>query len=585
MDAVEEIKQRISIEDVVSEYVELKKSGRNFKGLSPFTPERTPSFMVSPEKQIWHDFSSGRGGDMFKFVMEMEGLDFRGALEFLARKSGVDLAMYSKGDGSVRKKKDSAHRALTMAVKYYQLSLMHKPSALEYVTKKRKLGRKIITDFMIGYSPNTGHALYDALIKKDISEQDMKLAGLITDRYGKPQDMFRGRIMIPLLDGQGNPLGFTARLLESDDNSPKYINTAQTILYDKSRHVFGLHAAKDSIRTKDFAVIVEGNMDVISSHQAGYTNVIATAGTAITTHQIKALQRFTSDIRLCFDQDNAGINAAERAIDVAQSIGVQLSIISLPEGKDPDELIQKDPLLWEKAIHSPQYAIDWLIDRYKARYDLSTVTGKKHFSDAIAKVLNKISDSVEKDHYIQILAKITEVSESAIANKLQIIASGEKSTLKKPKMADTPATPDQDGYQDQLLSLLVMFPITRRFLETTDSAIFVFSTPERQRVFEYVSQNPHVTFTDTLPEDLKDVEDYVKILLLQAEELYAVGFDSNERLRELQDLIEKLKTKYLNMQRKLVSEQIKLAEESGDEARVKELLHEFNDLIKKGHVT
>jgi DNA primase len=582
MDAVEEIKQRLSVEDVVSEYVELKRSGRNYKGLSPFSSERTPSFMVSPEKQIWHDFSSGRGGDMFSFVMEMEGLDFRGALEHLARKAGVDLSLYDKGDGGVRKKKDKAHTALSMAVRYYQQSLLKNDIALEYVIKQRKLRRQTIADFGIGYSPNNGSALVDALTKKGIAVDDMKLAGLVTDRYGKTTDMFRGRIMIPLLDAQGNPLGFTARVLHSDDTGPKYINTPQTILYDKSRHVFGLHVAKEAIRTAGFVVIVEGNMDVISTHQAGYKNVVATAGTAMTTHQLKSLQRLTQDIRLCFDQDKAGIAAAERAIDVAQSVGVQLQIISLPEGKDPDELIQKSSALWEEAIHTPTYAVDWLIERYREQYDVTTANGKRKFSDALARIVNRLQDSVEKDHYIQQLARVAEVSESAIKTKLSVMESGEKATLKKRKTEAVESTTDNDAYQDQLLSLLVMFPITRRFLETADTTFIVFSTPERQRVFEYVIQNPHVTITDSIPEDLKDVEDYVKILLLKAEELYAVGFDANERLRELQDLIEKLKTKYLVSQRQQLSEQIKEAEDAGDDVKVSQLLEEFNQLLKKG---
>ena len=583
MDAVEEVKQRLSIEDVVAEYVELKRSGRNFKGLSPFTSERTPSFIVSPEKQIWHDFSSGRGGDMFSFIMEMEGVDFRGSLEILARRAGVDLSLYDKGDGGgMRKKKDAAQAALTMAVRYYQQSLLHSPSALSYVTDTRALRRQTIADFGIGYAPNTGTALVDALTKKGVSVHDMKLAGLANDRYGKVNDMFRGRIVIPLYDAQGNPLGFTARILHKEDSGPKYINTPQTILYDKSRHVFGLHAAKEAIRTSGFVVIVEGNMDVISTHQAGYKNVVATAGTAMTGFQIKALQRLTTDIRLCFDQDAAGVAAAERAIDVAQAAGVQLSIVSLPEGKDPDELIQKNVALWEEAIYSPVYAVDWLIDRYKEQFDITSASGKRKFSDALAHIVNSLHDSVEKDHYIKVLAEIAGVSESAIKTKLAVMASGEKASLKKRKNDAPTLGHDQEAYQDQLLSLLVMFPITRRFLETADTTYFVFSTPERQRVFEYVSQNPHVTITDSIPDDLKDVEDYVKILLLKAEELYAVGFDANERLRELQDLIEKLKSKYFVSQRQLLSAQIKQAEEAGDEEKVNTLLEQFNQLLKKG---
>ena len=581
MDAVEDIKQRLSIEDVIAEYVELKRSGRNYKGLSPFTSERTPSFMVSPEKQIWHDFSSGRGGDMFTFVMEVEGLDFKGALEYLARKAGVDLGLYEKGTGTARKKKDAAQAALALAMRYYQQCLLKNQQALDYVTKQRQLRRQTIADFAIGYSPNTGHALADALQKKDITTATLRSAGLTTDRYGRVSDMFRGRIMIPLLDAQGAPVGFTARLLDANDNGPKYINTPQTLLYDKSRHVFGLHAAKDAIRTAGYAVIVEGNMDVISAHQAGYKNIVATAGTAMTTYQLKALQRLTNDIRLCFDQDAAGIAAAERAIDIAQGVGVQLGIVSLPSGKDPDELIKKDVGLWESAIVNPEYAVDWLIARYSEKYDIKTVAGKKHFSDALTRVVGRLKDPVEQDHYITVLAKIAEVSPAAIRTKLHVMVADTQTPLKQPKVALETANQYQDDYQDRLLALLVLFPLTRRFLETADTSVFVFNSPERQRVFEYVSQNPHATISEAVPEDLKDVEDYVKILVLKAEELYAVGFDANERLRELQDLIIKLKTKYFTQRRQELSERIKQAESAGDETLVNELLAEFNTVLKK----
>ncbi|MCU0667205.1 MAG: DNA primase [Patescibacteria group bacterium] len=580
MDAVEDIKQKLSIEDVIADYLELKRSGRNFKALSPFSSERTPSFMVSPEKQIWHDFSSGKGGDIFGFVMEVEGVDFKGALDILARKAGVDLSLYKKGDNSARKNKDNTTAALQLAVKYYQQSLLKHKQALLYVTKTRHLGRKTITDFGIGYAPNTGNALVGVLQKKDISNETMKMAGLVSERYNQPKDMFRGRVMIPLYDAQGLPIGFTARLLEKDDNQPKYINTPQTILYDKSRHIFGLHLAKESIRTSGFVVIVEGNMDVISSHQAGFRNVVATAGTALTSYQLKALQRFTNDIRLCFDQDKAGIAAAERAIDVAQGVGVQLTIISLPAGKDPDDLISLNTSLWEEAINTPQYAVDWLIDRYKEIYDLTTANGKKQFSDILATMVSRLQDSVERDHYIQLLSKITGVSREAITSKIEMISKNK--THKYKSLSSVSVTkPDPDLYQDQLLALLVSYSITRRVLETSDTSDMVFSTPERQRIFQYINENPHTTITNDIPEDLKDVEDYAKILLLKAEELYA-GFDANEKLRELQVLIEKLKTKHIQTKKIELSESIRAAEEAGDDKRVAKLLEEYNQLLRKG---
>lgn len=580
MDAVEDIKGRLSIEDVVGEYVELKRAGRNFKGLSPFNSERSPSFMVSPEKQIWHDFSSGKGGNMFSFVMEMEGVDFRGALEILARKAGIDLSLYQKGDGKARQQKDKVLEVVELATKYYQQTLLKNQEALDYVIKKRRFNKQTLTDFRLGYAPNGGTALVDFLKMRGFDETTIKLAGLAANRYRGLGDMFRGRVMIPLADAQGGSIGFTARILADDPNAPKYINTPQTLLYDKGRHVFGLHLAKDAIRQAGFVVVVEGNLDVIASHQAGYANVVATAGTALTPHHLKTLQRFTNDIRLSFDQDRAGIAAAERAIAVAQGVGVQLSIITVTGGKDPDELIQKDPLLWEHALHNPQYAVDWLIERYSHEYDITTASGKRAFSDVLLQTIARLEDSVEQDHYLLKLAEMSEVSEAAMRSKLKTAKEGPTTPRKQVKTNQ----PEHSGtdpaiYQDQLLCLLVAYPSTRRLLET-ESQRLVFSTPERQRVYEYVESNPHTSLGDSIPEDLKDVEDYVKILLFKAEELYN-SFDANERLRELRDLINKLTRKYQEEQKQALTEAIRAAETIGDDAMVAELLDQFNTLLKK----
>ncbi|HUC88381.1 MAG TPA: DNA primase, partial [Candidatus Binatia bacterium] len=366
MDAVEEIKNRLAIEEVIGEYVELKRSGRNWKGLSPFSSERTPSFVVSPEKQIWHDFSSGKGGNLFSFVMEMEGLTFKEALELLARKAGVDLEQYqtsgySKGNQEL---KTRLYAALELSTKFYQAQFKNNPSALEYVLGKRGFTKDTALQWRIGYSPNGGTALVDFLKQRKFSDDEIRRAGLSSRRYRGEGDMFRGRLMIPLADSQGQVIGFTARILVDDPEAPKYINTPQTLLYDKSRHVFGLHFAKEAIRREGYVVIAEGNLDVIASYQAGVRQIVATAGTALTEPHLKTLGRFTDDIRLCFDNDKAGISATERAIPIASKVGVSLSIISLPGAKDPDELIQQDAASWRASIASPQYALDWLIERH-----------------------------------------------------------------------------------------------------------------------------------------------------------------------------------------------------------------------------
>lgn len=579
MDAIEEIKSRLSIEDVIGDFMELKRAGRNFRGSSPFNSEKTPSFMVSPDKQIWHDFSSGKGGNMFSFIMEVEGLDFKGALELLARKAGVDLSEYRGSNGDYQKKKDKILQALELATKYYQQSFLKSNQAIDYVIKQRGYTRETLTGFRIGYAPNTGTALVDFLQKRGVSEEICQKAGLLIKGYRGKADMFRGRLMIPLADQHGQTIGFTARLLENDEKAPKYINTPATIVYDKSRHIFGLNLAKDAIRQTGFVVIVEGNLDVMASHQVGVKNVVATAGTALTTEQLKIIQRFTSDIRLCFDQDDAGIKAAERSISVAQSVGVQLSIVTIKGAKDPDELIKKDAEKWTQYINEQKYAVDWLIEKYSQQYDIKTALGKKQFTDITLATITKLQDEVQKEHYYKKLAEITDVSIGAIIQKSQELAT--KPVFHKKSKINLEVEQGQDRYiyEDQLLSLLVAYQTTRRLMQTNPGGLF-FHSPERQRVYEYLEANPQSTITTDIPEDLKDVEDYVKILIFKAEELYT-KFDANERLRELRDLILKLTKNNEKEQKQQLTHQIKLAEEQGDADAVNKLLEQYNNLIKK----
>jgi DNA primase len=582
MDAVEEIKSRLSVEEVVGDYIELKRSGRNFKGLSPFSAEKTPSFMVSPEKQIWHDFSSGRGGNIFSFVMEMDGVDFKTALETLARKAGVDLSEFSEKRGTYQKTKDEMIKATELAAKYYQHSLLGNKQALDYAVKVRGLNKQTIVDFKIGYSPSEGHALAHFLTKRSVDSSIAKKAGLIINTYKGPRDMFRGRLMVALADISGNIIGFTARQIQDEPNSPKYINTPATAIYDKSRHIFGLNLAKEAIRQTGFVVIVEGNLDVITSHQYGIKNVVATAGTALTKDQIKILLRFTPDIRLCFDQDKAGINAAERSIAVAQGAGVQISIITIEGAKDPDELIKKDLESWQVSIEKPQYSIDWLIDRYMNQFDINTANGKKRFTDSLLQTINKLEDPIEKEHYYKKLSQITEVSLDAVKQKSTEQRFGAEQK-KAPKKSDFSSTDiDKFAYEDQLLSLLVSNPTTRRLMETEKGGL-VFHTPERQRVYEYLETNPQVSLTPEIPEDLKDVEDYVKILVFTAENpVDSIKRDSNDRLRELKDLVKKLKIDNKKEKINKLTKRQKELQENGEIDAALLLTEQIRDILKEG---
>ena len=573
MDAVTDIKDRLSIEDVVSEYVQLKRAGRNFKGLSPFANEKTPSFMVSPEKQIWHDFSSGKGGDVFGFIMEVEGLDFKAALELLARKAGVDLSQYrtsttTTSDSS--KIKSRLYALLDASATFYQRQLTQHTEALTYVRTKRNFSKQTILDFRLGYSPSGGKDLTTYLLNKSFTVEEMKKAGLVSVRGRDVFDMFRGRIMVPLCDAQGQVVGFTARQLKQDDNSPKYINTPATLLYDKGRQAYGLHLAKDAIRKSSFVVIVEGNLDVIASHQAGVKNVVATAGTAMTVHHLKMLKRFTGDIRLCFDGDSAGQNAAERAIDLAAEAGVTLQMISLPQAKDPDELINQDPQLWQNAIQSPQYVIDWLIERYESHLDITTAIGKRQLSDAVLRLIARIQDPVEQDHYMQVLAKKIGVSVEALHKKLASTRKPESKKLKQTRVQQTDkGQQERIKLEQHLLAMVYARPQLAGVLVGLPTDIFI--QDGAQAIGGALQQGIDLT---TQANILKKHAEYVKMLVLLSEELYQ-NPDDTELQYQLEQLIARLVTEYVKNKKQALRQNLQ-----DEDTAVLQQMKELDDLAK-----
>jgi DNA primase len=360
------------------------------------------------------------------------------------------------------------------------------------------------------------------MVSKGFTAKEIKDAGLSAQRYRGLGDMFRGRLMIPLHDAQGRVIGFTARLLEDIKDAPKYINTPQTMLYDKSRHVYGLHLAKEAIRKTQYAVLAEGNLDVIQSHQAGVRNVVATAGTALTEQHLKVLSKFTGDIRLSFDADKAGINATERAIPIASKVGVSLSIITIPSGKDPDELIKQDPLAWQEAIEKNKYALDWLIDRYKKELDIKSAEGKRKFSDILLPVVRQLQDSVERDHYLVELAKTIGVSKEALTDKYQ-----KTTKAPAPRRQQKTFTPQQVDKQtaeylrrqNRLMALTLMQPSLRKYLDVIEPDML--REEQAQKLLKFLKANPG--FTGSEPElvaKLKQISDYAKILTVAYEELY-----------------------------------------------------------------
>lgn len=573
MDAKEEIRSRLNIEDVIGEYVELKRAGRSYKGLSPFTGEKTPSFFVSPEKNIWHDFSSNKGGDVFAFVMEAEGMDFCQAMEFLARKAGVDLSEYQ----SAGAKKRSAYKkrllaANELAARYFQQSLLRSQQAIEYVFKQRGLSRQTVQDFQIGYAPDSGTALLAALEKRGFTKREINDAGLL-NRYGK--DLFRGRMMIPLMDQGGQVIGFTGRIIGNVPNAPKYLNTPQTLLYDKGRHIFALSQAKEAIRKSGFVVMVEGNLDVVSSHQAGVAQTVATAGTSMTENHLKAVKRLTSDVRLCYDSDKAGVAATERAIELASHEGVELTIISLPDGaKDPDELIKSSVQAWREAVTRNEPAVEWVLRQHAERCDLDTAVGRRTFTTAALRVVRGLADPVEREYYIKRIAAMSHTSEEAVRQKL----AGEpvKKQTFKPVVANTSIIKNKQAVLEDNILALALYDV-RCLEELRRAGRQQWSSAERELLATVLLEEDN---PQNRPKKLQKADIYVKMVSLRAEERYA-AWDSGDRYVAMCQLLRDKEDKHNKQTQQELLAKLRDAEAASDEAAARELRAALNNIIKE----
>ncbi|MBL8160131.1 DNA primase [Candidatus Saccharibacteria bacterium] len=589
MDAKEEVRARLNIVDVIGEYVTLQRAGRSYRGLSPFTQEKTPSFFVSPDKQIWHCFSTNKGGDIFAFVMEVEGVDFKEALSMLARKAGVELTDYQKGDGAAARRRERLYGLIALATRYFQQAMIQSKVAQDYIFERRRLSKEVVQNFALGYAPDNHTGLTRLLMQRGYSERELVDAGLSTRRRSGLGDLFRGRMMVPLRDPQGRTIGFTGRLIDESIKAPKYLNTPATPLYDKSHHVFGLELAKEPIRRSDYAVVVEGNLDVVSSHQAGVGQVVATAGTAMTEHHLKTIARFSRNIRLCFDGDKAGIAATERVIPLGKTAGVSLSVIVLPEGaKDPDELIQAQGVdAWLAAIAQTRDAVEWVIDEYVRRSDPATAAGKAAISSQALALIRQVDDPVQVQHYVDYLAGKLSIPTAPLLAKLARLASDTSPAARagaqpaRPAEQKTikakPAGRDPFAREDTFLAINAMLPAARESLLHVKSEDL--HEGRRQQLHDVLSTLGQQPFT---PDMLRENETYGKIILLQAEERYGgQQWDAQSLYEEALQLASLINAETIKMKLQNIREQMQQAYEAGDEASRTQLALQYQQLQQR----
>ena len=417
-DQLEEIKRKIDIVELINEFVPLKKTGRNFKALCPFHPENAPSFIVSPERQIFKCFGCGESGDIFGFLMKTEGLEFGEALQTLAKRAGVKLKSYRPSE--TERQKTLLYEINHLASEFYHYLLTsHRVGrkALQYLKVKRGINLKTIQLVKLGFAPAMWDGLQKFMVgKKGYKAYDLEKAGLVikSERGRGYYDRFRDRVMFPLEDHRGNVAGFAGRTLDPKQTEAKYINTPETPVYHKSDLLYGLRQNKEAIKKADFTVLVEGELDTLSSYQAGVENVVAVKGSALTPNQVSLLKRFTQNLTLALDRDVAGDQAARRGIEVADQAGMAIRVVKLKGGKDPDEVAQKDARLWKGLVKQAVPVYDYFLDSAFSRFDVRTGEGKRSIGQELVPVLAKITDEIVRSHYTSLLAEKLKINEEAI---------------------------------------------------------------------------------------------------------------------------------------------------------------------------
>lgn len=486
MSAVDEVKARLDIVDVISSYVPLKRAGRNYKAVCPFHSEKTPSFIVFPETQSWHCFGAcGTGGDLFSFVMKYENLDFGEALKSLAQRAGITLETPRQGDLKQQKHLEKLYDIHAAAAAYFHDILLKSPhgrQGFDYATQ-RGINEETIQRFQLGYARDEWRALSNHLLERGYERQDLLECGLIIPREdGGFYDRFRGRFMIPIRDIRGRVIGFGGRVI--GEGEPKYLNSPQTSLFDKSHILFGIDLAKGAIRAHNQVVIVEGYMDVLQAHQAGIGNVVASMGTALTEHQLNLLKRMTKNYVLALDPDAAGDQGTLRGLAVARQtldkavpivtsrgwiryesrLDADIRIMTLPAGKDPDDLIRETPELWHALVESAVPVVDYYFDVITADLNIRTAKGKSEAVRRLLPILLEISDQVQQTHYIQKLARLVRMDEPAIRRQLSALGQTQRKRLQELEGGETTESEAQSraaltfALEEQCLSTLLRQP-------------------------------------------------------------------------------------------------------------------------------
>lgn len=598
MNQTEEIKSKLDIVEVIREYIPVKAVGANFQAHCPFHNEKTPSFVISPEKQIWHCFGCGKGGDVLAFVMEKEGLGFMETLRLLAPKAGVTLH-YENPENYTRRNR--LLDILELAGKYYHHLLGESTGkeAQDYLSS-RSLSPDTINDWQLGYSPDSWDNLYKFLKTRPLtgvkySDEEIFLAGLtVKKEAGRGYyDRFRDRIMFPIWDVNNNLIAFTARInpkKEKTEKMGKYINSPQTAVYDKSRVLFALNKAKTAIRKEDLAIVVEGQMDAISCHQHGFNNVVASSGTALTTEQVGLIKRFTNNIALAFDMDAAGQMAADRGIREVLAQELNLKVIILPQGKDPDECLRQNPEDFRQAILNAKPMLEYYFEKISSDLDLEKLDNKIRVREQMFVMINLVSNQTEQGYWLKKVSEELGFSENDMRAEFTTWKGKQKSPVVKEPAAKVEAKEAPNSREEKLaeifLALLLKFPELIGYALSSLEPENI-STPAQSQFYNhliiYYNKTASLNYSELrsyLEELLTEQEKMLdKLILLGEKDFYSL--DASQAKTELIKIISELKKYNYQREIKQLEKQIALAEKDSNPEELSRLMTTLKNLTEE----
>jgi len=596
---VDQIKSRCDLVDLIGEYLRLEKKGNNYVALCPFHQEKTPSFTVSPEKQLYYCFGCGEGGDHFKFIRKMENLDFPEALRLLAQKTGITLPERSSSTtgASIMDKLFGLNHLAMQFFSYVLNSTGEGERAREYLNK-RGINKNAVDRFKLGFAPDRWDAFLKVAQKKGYNEELLLKGGLIASRKDNTgyYDRFRNRLMFPIMDLRGRIVGFGGRILEESRRAPKYLNSPETPLFDKGKYLYGIYQAKESLRKQGQAILVEGYTDVIALHQEGLDNTVATLGTALTPAQSRLLRQQADSVVTAFDSDEGGLSATLRGLGILQKAGLQIKVADFPYGKDPEEYLkEKGRDAFQELIEGSEPLMDYQFRLLRQKYDLNSAEGKNKFAEEFFAVLNEFCSELEKEHYLKQASEVLKVAEGVLRNELKKYQRRKRVPEKNSNNLNINGK--NNVIQDHVLDpaeelLLKLFLSYEGVLERIGE--FQKTSPDNQDEVDFFSKDMQkiIEACRNLKENGEKVrvssllnkisDEFMQKLITRA------SFDSRwgdlspaEVNKMTEDCIRKLKKTRLTEQRVKIESEIKKLEQSGDRQKIKKLLQEWESLKRK----